>query len=84
MKVKDKTDLKRVYVTHLKHKVKTSYRTNISDIIVPEEVASWYDDCEKVYVKDGALILIISTGDGETKELGFSLTHVVKWEVVKK
>lgn len=82
MKVKDKTDLKRVYVTHLKHKVKTSYRTNIADMIVPEEFPSYYDDCEKVYVKDGALILIISTGDGETKELGFSLSHIVKWEVI--
>lgn len=82
MIVKDKPKLKRVSITHLKHDVKHSYYSQVPDVAIQKEVNTWYNDCEKAYVKDGALILIIATGKGKTKEIGFSLSHIIKWEVI--
>lgn len=72
--------LKSVVITHLKEEINLAYSYNKPDTVIKKETRKWYHDCEKVYVKEGALILIIND-NGDRKELGFSLAHIVSWEI---
>lgn len=73
--------LKRVVITHLKEEIKIASSYNKPDNVIKKETIRSYENCEKVYVKEGALILIITNNAGDRKELGFSLAHIVRWEI---
>lgn len=72
--------LKSVVITHLKEEIKIASSYNKPDNVIKKESIRSYENCEKVYVKEGALILLINN-NGDRKELGFSLAHIVRWEI---
>lgn len=72
--------LKSVVITHLKEEIKIASSYNKPDNVIKKESIRAYGNCEKVYVKEGALILLINN-NGDRKELGFSLAHIVRWEI---
>lgn len=72
--------LKSVVITHLKEEIKMSSYYDKPDTVIRRERITSYEQCEKVYVKEGALILLINN-NGDRKELGFSLAHIVRWEI---
>lgn len=74
------SNLKSVVITHLQEESKIASYYSKPDIVIKKEFNKWYENCEKVYVKDGALILLINN-NGNKKEIGFSLAHIVRWEI---